>query len=1783
MASNIEVKALQSQLSSAENSYSNQAVVDNEIFSHEVIDSTLAEIFLPVETVFQPAQELFFSFEEALSHYLNLEVDSFLEALQNAGGKEFFEIGKGFLTEAFEDLFGIPVEVAQQNLDNSLTSGSHEILLVNRILNFPLAQTHWEQLLPIITQDKNDELTTQNTSLEKIILALASGAESQPTANNPENSNEQSINEQPNDITAYDSKDQLAFLNPFEKVLYNEEEEVEGIFLPFYNTLFPYDQFFVSFETAFLSYFDVSEEVFLDMLHQAKDSRELFGGPDFLNLAFEELFSVPVDVSGSNVVFSSHVSSYIAVNSLGSDLGIGSADFELDTLTNDNRVISIPTQIIIDSGGGINVSFPPPQTPFEAGKSPTAPDIEAGSNFFGYVFMNNDGALPWPPFFPAAPGVYAVGLNSEAVLNMYPTVELTGNIFADFGANFAFNSPANEINVFFDPARTDLSGASEDRSIPGQVTLTTAEGNTLLFYTHAIGGHAAGDFIYTLSNAIHTPPLDSSKDINGSVVFLDQFIYSLKGLVGNSVFVTNGELQIQIVDDIPQATDQVNPIAIEEANILLVGSNELLVTNYLTDSLIEDSVAALPGPQVNQFIGVLSDNRFGADGGSVTNVFLLGVNGTVGVNQQSIDFTMIGANMGFAAGNFGHNAIVVTDSLNNRFIVDSITGEYAYELNKAFTNTVPNGTVNLIYQYEFTDAEGQKAAATLTLSVQDDAPVAPVLALQAMNEADIANVGSNLLTTTALVDGELIAVGSGRYGADGADPLGGITQVNFSGAAGADNVMFNSKVDVITQAIVDMSATDGFTNANLGHKAYILTDTGNNQLIIDAITGQYLFTLESPLMNTGVGNTRSATLFFDYGLKDSDGSTASSSFSINILDDKPYAQLIDAGLIAEADIANGGSQLSTTTALLFGDLISAGKSGYGADGADPAGGINSITLAGVVGATNVAFNTAVGQITQAIIDMSAADGFTNANLNDKAYILTDASGNQLIVDAITGQYLFTLNGSLMHTGNDAIRDATLTFDYTLRDSDGSTASSSLTVTVRDDTPVALPVFSTTINEANIANIGTNLSTNTALIGGDLVPGTAGQSRYGADGGTIGAVDFVSASGVAGENFTTTIGVITAAMINLSTTDVFTDANENNKAFILTDTGGNQLIVDAITGEYIFTLSSALSHTGSGDTRLATLLFNYTLTDGDGSTASNTLSIGVQDDVPVAVNYAMSFNGPTATELTGDLVPAISNVIYSRFGADGGVISDVSIAGGMTSINSTTQVITVLSQSGNELVIDPTGTFTYTINNQYSNNAPITDAFTYTMTDNDGSIKTATLTFTGNPLVSPDYYLTNYSTPGGLQVPLNGSDTLIANDLAANGYSLLVSQIDGNNIAATTTGTTLNIVAGTTTIGTLTSFQDGSFTYVPTVNNAASFDYTADDQHGGFATSSAYISLIDNDTFTQVANDPVLKLFTTAGGSLLANDSPAPGVTFTVLGIQDEFGVYQPIVTRSGGITATVTSTGSFSYTDIDSLSGFNTEVFTYGISDNFGNVVTGTVTVVAPADPVVIDLAGDGIQFTAAGSSDATLGILQGDNNTLPIGWIGANDAILVYDPTGSGKITDINQVTFYSYAQGAKSEMEALRFFDSNGDNRLDSQDKSYTDFGLLTGDGIFKSLSSAGVEAITLSLDDNSASLNNGNTVHGLTSVEMQSGNIHIGAEVTFQIGQLDKGDVIFSEDVLREPDLEISTTTTNNATLSAYEEVTVVNTDGDQLNNVPSASDVHEMSEILNTQTHTPEMQV
>ncbi|MGM4906697.1 DUF5801 repeats-in-toxin domain-containing protein [Tardiphaga sp. 866_E4_N2_1] len=391
-----------------------------------------------------------------------------------------------------------------------------------------------------------------------------------------------------------------------------------------------------------------------------------------------------------------------------------------------------------------------------------------------------------------------------------------------------------------------------------------------------------------------------------------------------------------------------------------------------------------------------------------------------------------------------------------------------------------------------------------------------------------------------------------------------------------------------------------------------------------------------------------------------------------------------------------------------------------------------------------------------------------------------------------------------------------------------------------------------------------------------------------------------------------------------------------------------------TGAFRFILKDSLDQVSGGRENDMTLSFNFTATDSDGDTAKGSFTVLINDDVPVAL---ADTDAVTEGQIaTGNVITGVDTTshVVDKTGADGATVTQVTSANTSNVATSSNGVLTIVGQYGT-LTLNPDGSYSYAANKNISNASPVTDTFSYTLTDGDGDTSSATLAIAisdgANPTVS-----------GTASLTMNEA----ALDTAQGGQDILAGLVTGSSpssTAETAQSTGLTFTAGSdnitgvtfgATAGINVSGATGSFTWV--VNGSGQLE-----GHIGNAGGPVGIILSISGTTTAAA-----------GGTA------SPTITAT---LTDNF----PHAASSGdvtisGVTVVATDTdgdtvaGDVSITVVDDVPTAHNDSDTTGAGTSAtGNVISG-------------DLTGD-----PAGGKD-TVGA-DGAHVTKIVGYNGASDS----------------------------------------------------------------------------------------------------------------------------------------------------------------------------------------------
>ena len=364
-------------------------------------------------------------------------------------------------------------------------------------------------------------------------------------------------------------------------------------------------------------------------------------------------------------------------------------------------------------------------------------------------------------------------------------------------------------------------------------------------------------------------------------------------------------------------------------------------------------------------------------------------------------------------------------------------------------------------------------------------------------------------------------------------------------------------------------------------------------------------------------------------------------------------------------------------------------------------------------------------------------------------------------------------------------------------------------------------------------------------------------------------------------------------------------------YTLRDAGGNDVDTtdNAVPGLTFNTTSRVLSGT---PTTAATTVLTYTVTDQNGSTASATVTITVATGV--------ALNAPNDQTYTVDR-PITALTLPTATGGTGTLTYTLRDAGG-NDVDTTDNAVPGLTFNTASRVLSGTPT------------TAATTVLTYTVTDQNGSTASATVTITvatGVALNAPnDQTYTMGQTITDLTLPPATGGTGTLTYTLRDGTGNDVDAID-NAIPGLTFNTTTRVLSGT-----------------PTTTATTPLTYTVTDENGSTASATVTLTVAaavalnapTDQTYTMGTEIPALTLPTATGGT--------GTLTYTLTGPSDAaLNVAVP------GLTFTATARV---------LSGTPTTaattVLTYTVTDERGSTASDTVTLTV-ADGVALNAPGD--------------------------------------------------------------------------------------------------------------------------------------------------------------------------------------------------------------------------------
>ncbi|MFH4462360.1 retention module-containing protein [Vibrio diabolicus] len=703
-------------------------------------------------------------------------------------------------------------------------------------------------------------------------------------------------------------------------------------------------------------------------------------------------------------------------------------------------------------------------------------------------------------------------------------------------------------------------------------------------------------------------------------------------------------------------------------------------------------------------------------------------------------------------------------------------GSYSFSLEGPIDHAVGSDSLTLDFTIVATDFDGDTSSLVLPVTIADDVPTINDVVALTVDEDDLSSVGSDQSQPT-LVEGQFTTTqgsdGVVQYQLDvNADPLNGLQSQGQ------------------TVSIAETQNADG---------SYTYSATANGSAVFTLILntdGSYSFELQGPIDHAA--NSDSLTLDFSVIATDFDGDTSQIVLPVTIVDDKPTITDVDAITVDEDDLATIGSDQT--------DPISIDGNFTTTQGSDR-----------VVSYQLDASATPVDGLTS----QGVAVTLTETANGDGSFTYQATAGTESVFTLTVntdGSYNFTLEGPIDHAVDSD--ELTLNFPIIVTDFDGDTTNATIPVTIVDDKPVITDVDAITVDEDDLASIGSDQS-NPISIDGSFTT-TQGSDRvvsYQLDASAT-PVDGLTSQGVA---------------------VTLTETANGDGSFSYEATAGSEAIFTLTVntdGTYNFTLEGPIDHAVDSDE--LTLNFPIIATDFDGDTVTEIIPVTIVDDVPTitavdALNVDEDDLNVVGSDPGGDLF--VKGAFTTTQGSDRVVSYQLdSTSDPVAGLTSQGEAITLVETANGDgsftyvatadgnpvftLNVATDGTYDFTLQgpiDHAANSDSLTIDFPIVATDFDGDTTTATIPVT----ITDDAPIIDNVVPLAVdEDDLSGIGSDQSDAVYVEGAFTTTQGSD--RVVSYQLDSTADPVAGLTSQGepvTLveTANVDGSFTYVATAD------------------------------------------------------------------------------------------------------------------------------------------------------------------------------------------------------------------------------------------------------------------------------------------------------------------------------------------------------------------------------
>ena len=900
----------------------------------------------------------------------------------------------------------------------------------------------------------------------------------------------------------------------------------------------------------------------------------------------------------------------------------------------------------------------------------------------------------------------------------------------------------------------------------------------------------------------------------------------------------------------------------------------------------------------------------------------------------------------------GIATIVWANAVNNTIttalgtLTIGVDGAYSYTAN-------PNVSGIDSFSYTITDGDGDPATTTLTITVADGRPV-PVAATNQTNEAAL-DLTQDDRPNTSLDD---LAPGTktGTNAASGDETVAGSLNLGDPNSPHVTNIAGSVSSSSVGGSAVTVEGTYGFLRIDqLGNYTYTLTKPYDT----------------SPDMEDGAA-IELARDVFTFTVTDAFNNTATSTISINIVDDVPTATQAESVSVNEGLLPSDKNPVINLPAGIaqadVGDL----NINWGADdndakhlafvkdgGGNPVG--PSLTSDGVPLLYAIRFPIDSPGNEQIVAYKSGGDPDTDA---DVVFRVT-------LYEQGTGYYSYVQFQNIDHAAGSDLR--TFTFSIKAFDGDGDSVPQTLTINVTDDTPDANDDGPYTVTEdgAGAANSASTSTVSGNVLNNDLA-GADGPKTFDAWSASDPAIAQLAAYGTLTQN-------------------------------------GN--------GTWSFVLNNALPAT-QALTSVSDLTFtlNYTVKDGDGDTSPATLKIKITGADDTATVVTAQATGADNTVFESGLNPDGSEAAtgtetdtgsFSIAATDG--IKEVVIGGitfnlgqiqafdGSQTVNTGEGELTLLSYAGDSFSgsISYRYTLTATIDNDSKAGATGTgfdDVVTVTVNGIGGTTDSEDIVVhivDDLPLAANDGPFT--ATEDGVGAPNSPSTSTISGDVLAND----VSGADTPKAFDAWSASNVTTIADLSQYGTLTLNNDGTWSFV--LNNALAATQAL--------TSASNLTFTLNYTMKDADQDTSPATLTI---KITGADDTAAVVTAEATGADNT--VYESGLDAGGSEAATdleTTTPASFSISATDGIKEIVIEGITFSLTQI--QAFNGSQTV-DTGEGVLKLLSYSGDSFSGSVTYSYTLSATIDNDTKLEATGTGFDDSVTI-TVNGIGGTTDSDEL----------------------------------------------------------------------------------------------------------------------------------------------------------------------------